>query len=39
MRNRQIHTDTRISLMNIWIKTQLKNFHVKLKDSNRSSHY
>jgi len=39
MRNRQIHNDTGISLINIWIKTQLKNFHTKLKNSDGARHY
>jgi hypothetical protein len=39
MRNRQIYNDTGISPINIWIKTQLKNFHTKLKDSDGARHY
>ena len=39
MRNRQIHNDTGISQINIWIKTQFKNFHTKLKDSDGARHY
>jgi len=39
MRNHQIHNDTGISLINIWIKTKLKNFHAKLKDSDGARHY
>jgi hypothetical protein len=38
MRNRQIHNDTGIPLINTWIKTQFKNFHAKLKNLD-SAHY
>lgn len=33
MINRQIHNDTRIPVINIWIETQFKNVHAELKDS------
>lgn len=33
MRIRQIHDDTRIPVINIWIETQFENVHAKLKDS------
>lgn len=39
MRNYQTHKDTGVSLINIWIKTQLKNFHDKLKELDRARHY
>jgi len=35
MRNQQIHNDTGIPLISIWIKTQFKNFHAKLKELDR----
>lgn len=38
MRNQQIHNDTGIPLISIWIKTQFKNFHAKLKESD-GGHY
>lgn len=39
MRNRQIHNDTGIPLINTWIKTQFKNFHSKLKFVDSARHY
>ena len=39
MRNRQIHNDTGIPLISTWIKTQFKNFHAKLKESDGGRHY
>ena len=39
MRNRQIHNDTKIPLINTWIKTQFKNFHAKLKNLDSARHY
>lgn len=42
MRIRQTHNDTRICVnicVNIWIKTQLENFHAKLEDSDGARHY
>jgi hypothetical protein len=39
MRNRQIHNNTGIPLISTWIKTQLKNFHTKLKESDGGRHY
>jgi hypothetical protein len=39
MRNRQIHNDTGIPLISTWIKTQFKNFHANLKESDGGHHY
>jgi hypothetical protein len=39
MRNRQIHNDTGIPLINTWSKIQLKNYHVKLKNLDSARHY
>lgn len=39
MRNRQIHNDTGIPLINTWIKTNFKNFHAKLKYVDSARHY
>jgi len=39
MRNRQIHNDTGIPLISTWIKTQFKNFHAKLKESDCGRDY
>jgi hypothetical protein len=39
MRNRQIHNDTGIPLINICNKNQLKIFHAKFKDSDEARHY
>jgi hypothetical protein len=39
MRNSQIHNDTGIPLISTWIKTQFKNFHANLKESDGGRHY